>query len=858
MSHNNNVYSIFKSRRKGRKANTSKLGYSNLEDRQLLASDVFASGSITLDPTTSVLEILGTNDVSDRVFISTQTENEVRVQFNGDFCIFDRADVTSILFTGLGGDDVFNNGLSDIPATAFGGAGNDRLIGGSVGDRLIGNTGDDLLIGNQGEDKLFGNDGEDTIQGSQGDDVAFGGFGDDNIRGGTGNDTLSGDFGDDFISGDVGNDTITGGSGDDQLQGLLGNDILIGNAGNDTIVGGEGNDRLFGSNGIDTIFGQNGDDTINGNADGDFLSGGNGIDTIQGSLGNDSIRGDAGNDILIGSDGDDVIIGNNGDDFIVGGNGDDTIQGNDGNDTIGGQSGNDVINGDGGNDTIFGGDGDDNIFGGSQNDSLFGQAGSDRVLGESGIDRVVGNEGNDFLSGGFGNDFVAGNAGDDQLFGDAGIDVLRGGDGNDGLFGGTTQNSRLFGEGGSDRFLTTGNEQIIDMGLRDVEVVFRNGSSNWTNAEIAVIDTGLQRMQLRIGNNQLAIDPIVADPIVFLKEATIPSSAASLSLSTLEEIITPTLNLDTGDVVNTVSLERQYVFADWNENNIAANELRSLEVPRAISIAWASTDAIETVVPDNNQTFDRFTRLSLWQTARGGEFFRISEDGTEFYRRDAAFADETGRINSTQDWASAWQLFFTPVAAEDPDTPIEPEPTPDNPFEIFLDGPANFLTGESVTIFTGLQSGFPQLLTNFGFTLDNPGTVNIFTGDATNGIQDTNFDTELYVFSLNADGTFGTLIGNDDDSGDGLDSMFTPTLPAGDYVLVLGDFPLTQEEAALGIGTTGDGGPFQITFEGTDGVVQLPFGPLDADPIEQEPGIDAGVVAKLDVLDQLFTSLENF
>lgn len=36
-----------------------------------------------------------------------------------------------------------------------------------------------------------------------------------------------------------------------------------------------------------------------------------------------------------------------------------------------------------------------------------------------------------------------------------------------------------------------------------------------------------------------------------------------------------------------------------------------------------------------------------------------------FYREDAIFADETGRINPTQDWASSWQLAFTPGEAPD-------------------------------------------------------------------------------------------------------------------------------------------------------------------------------------------------
>ena len=858
MSYKNNVYSIFKSHRKGRQINTTKLGYSNLEDRKLLAGDVCATGSISLNSETLVLNIQGTDDVNDQVFISTQIENEVRVQFNGNFSIFARADVASIRFTGMGGDDIFNNGLSEISATAIGGEGNDRLIGGSSIDRLVGDAGNDLLVGRQGNDTLLGGVGEDNLQGSDGDDSLIGGADDDSIRGGLGNDILRGDAGNDFISGDAGNDFLIGGIGNDQILGSLGNDTAIGGAGDDTIDGGEGNDGLFGGNGTDKISGQAGNDRINGNADSDLITGGTGDDTIQGAAGDDTINGNTGNDTLFGSTGDDLLFGNNGDDYILGGDGEDTIQGGVGDDTIGGDAGNDNISGNAGEDLIFGGDGNDRITGGNQDDALFGQAGSDTILGGAGNDRVAGNDGNDYLSGDFGNDLVLGNAGIDRLFGGVGDDELRGGDGNDGLFGGTGQNNRLFGDGGADRFLSTGNEQIFDLGLRDVEVVFRDGSSNWTDAEITAIDNGLHRMQLVIGNNRLAIDPIVADPIVFLKEATIPTGSPSIALTTLEEIITPTVNLATNDVVNITSLERQYVFGDWNENDAAANALRSLEVPRAIAIAWASTDAIETVVPNSNQIFNRFMSLSQWRTTRNGDFFRVSEDGEFFYRRDASFADDTGRINPTQDWASAWELFFAPVVEEAPETPVDPV-TPDNPFDILLGEPATLITGDSVAISSVLQSGSQQPLNNFGFTLDQPGIVNIFTGDPTNGIQDTIFDAQAFVFALNDDGTLGFVAATDDDAGDGLDFIINVNLPAGNYVLVVGDFPLDQTEARSGIGDGGFGGPFQVTLEGTDGVVQLPFGPLDATPAPpQEPGIDAGLVAKLDVLDQLYSLLENF
>jgi len=155
MLYNNNVYSIFKSRRKNRNGKTTKLNYSNLEARKLLAGDLL-TGSISLDAETSVLTILGTDEVDDEVFISTPNATEVNVSFNGDFNVFQRSEVSLIRFSGLGGDDVFNNGQSNVPVIANGGDGDDNLIGGSAVDRLVGNDGDDLLVGNGSADVLLG------------------------------------------------------------------------------------------------------------------------------------------------------------------------------------------------------------------------------------------------------------------------------------------------------------------------------------------------------------------------------------------------------------------------------------------------------------------------------------------------------------------------------------------------------------------------------------------------------------------------------------------------------------------------------------------------------------------------------
>lgn len=661
---NSSIYTIFKTSPNRRLRQSAGRSYCSLEDRKLLAVGLPATASLTINPLTSVLRIQGSN-AADSVFVATPNANEVRVNFNDVQFIFDRADVSQVRFVGSGGDDTFGSALSEIPTVAIGGTGNDRLVGGSGADRLVGNDGDDVLVGGGSGDTLIGGAGVDLLQGSAGDDALVGGDGADTLIGGSGNDTLQGGLGDDFAAGGAGDDLLIGGLDNDTLLGQLGNDTLIGGAGDDELSGNEGDDGLFGGDGDDSIFGQDGFDRINGNDGFDFLFGGSGDDFIQGGQGNDQIDGNDGADRIFGQAGSDSILGNGGDDFLLGGEDGDEIIGGVGNDTIGGDAGEDIIEGGEGVDLIFGGDGNDLIFGGAENDFLFGQSGNDTIFGLGGNDRVVGNDGDDILDGGEDDDIIVGNIGNDRLFGRAGDDELRGGDGEDGLFGGIDGNDRLFGDSGSDRFLVVeGTEIFGSFDVRDASIEFRDGSSAWTDAEITAIDDGFDRLQARIGNNRLARDPVISDPIVFVKELTLPPSFA-LSQTRVVETTTLEIDPDTGQLVEVTASERQYLFADWDEAQTAENELRRLEVPRAISLAWASTEATAAVVPSASQTFNRFTQLSAWRTTPGGDFFVVSEDNQFFYREDAVFADETGRINPTQDWASAWQLSFTPFQNTD-------------------------------------------------------------------------------------------------------------------------------------------------------------------------------------------------
>jgi hypothetical protein len=74
---------------------------------------------------------------------------------------FDAAAVSSIRFLGRGDDDSFINNVP-IPATAYGGLGNDYLEGTSAVDTFYGDEGNDTLVGFGGKDSLDGGAGTDS------------------------------------------------------------------------------------------------------------------------------------------------------------------------------------------------------------------------------------------------------------------------------------------------------------------------------------------------------------------------------------------------------------------------------------------------------------------------------------------------------------------------------------------------------------------------------------------------------------------------------------------------------------------------------------------------------------------------
>jgi serralysin len=253
-------------------------------------------------------------------------------------CTTGKAPTRVRVLVGYGNDVVVNK--SDLPMTADGNLGSDRLYGGSRDDRLYGGSGQDWIWGLGGDDMLDGHTGADVLNGGDGIDVLYGWWGDDRMYGGNGNDSLSGVDGNDRLYGGSGKDTLSGAKGSDRLEGGAGDDNLSGEGAGDGIA----SDVMLGGAGVDSVDysertraitvdldGVTGDDgqpgerdtvgadveNLVGGAAGDRLTGNGAKNFINGLSGDDIVRGGAGDDFLYGDTGADQVFGDAGEDWII-------------------------------------------------------------------------------------------------------------------------------------------------------------------------------------------------------------------------------------------------------------------------------------------------------------------------------------------------------------------------------------------------------------------------------------------------------------------------------------------------------------------------------------------------------------
>jgi Ca2+-binding RTX toxin-like protein len=229
-----------------------------LESRRLL------SASVTYDPFTATLEIVGTPE-GDNIQVqlmgdSVNGDRREGPQPEGSFVtvVAEGVEVYANWFTeqnlrevsvaagdgedqvvlanydsaartviaGEGGNDTLQafNAMSAFGSYVFGGAGNDLITLGNgretiaAGHWAYGELGDDVIYGSRTSDMLYGDwdpaDPREWVL-AGGNDVIYAGSGDDCLYGGDGNDALFGEDGDDYINGGPGDDFLHGGAGND-------------------------------------------------------------------------------------------------------------------------------------------------------------------------------------------------------------------------------------------------------------------------------------------------------------------------------------------------------------------------------------------------------------------------------------------------------------------------------------------------------------------------------------------------------------------------------------------------------------------------------------------------------------------
>ena len=591
--------------------NSLALGYQTLESRQLLAT-------VTYNPSNALLIIDGTS-LNDNVTINELPLGFIEVSVvGGSTGQYDQTIIEEITFDGYFGDDVITNN-TDVPLRAYGHAGNDTITGGSSSDFVNGGPGMDVINTGDGGDEVYGHDDNDIIDTGSGDDFILGGFGDDQIIAGPGNDLVGGDWG---------NDTIYGGDGDDNLRGFSGDDII------------------YGGSGVDLMYSQYGDDVMYGGPGEDRVRGGPGMDTLHGGDDDDYIQGEQDDDIHYGDAGDDTIIGFTGDDFLDGGEGNDLLYGQQDNDEMHGGPGNDVLRGDVGDDLAYGGDGNDYSRLDSGNDTFYGEGGNDRVFGGDGSDQLFGGSGDDDLRGENGDDFLRGNDG---------VDQLQGGADNDNLFGGLVEDDTLTGNAGLDRFHVRSTDTVTDQSATDdARLVFVDDTSTWTEAELENLDLAFTQLFSRTNNNRLLQDSVPSGDLTFYKSADLGGSAGInyLTTTTYQEFIG-------GQWVTTVEYEREIHLLDWDETNQTSNEFYQDVLIHEVAHNW--DDEFELVAANSNLSgaIASFRALSGWTDTPQGAGYSVSNDGEWWYLDTAVFEDNYGRTNPFEDFAVAWEYYFS-------------------------------------------------------------------------------------------------------------------------------------------------------------------------------------------------------
>ncbi|MDF8334788.1 beta strand repeat-containing protein [Novosphingobium cyanobacteriorum] len=320
-----------------------------------------------------------------------------------------------------------------------------NATGNAAANEIYGNGASNIIDGKAGGDTMVGGGGNDTYYVDNAKDVIVEGA----IFGGSGFDTVHVGFSY-ILPEDVEKLVLEGtaqrGKGNAKDNVLVGNaaaNVLDGQQGTDTLTGGDGDDTYYvdlatdriveqADEGIDTVIAASVSYTLSANVENLQFAGVSGVTANGNALAN-KLTGTAGNDIIDGKAGVDTMVGGLGDDrYVVDDNSDRIIErAGEGFDTVSATvayvlganlenlqiAGRDAIDGTGNADANI-------ITGNSAANVIDGRAGDDQLFGGAGADILIGGDGNDILTGGLGRDTMRGGLGDDTYVVDVTGEVL--------------------------------------------------------------------------------------------------------------------------------------------------------------------------------------------------------------------------------------------------------------------------------------------------------------------------------------------------------------------------------------------------------------------------------------------------
>ncbi|MET1415578.1 cadherin domain-containing protein [Roseibium sp. HPY-6] len=767
--------------------------------------------------------------------------------------------VTATSTDGSVTQETFDIDVTDVAETFELAAGQTVFVDEGVAEpTIIGRDNAETITAHDDGSAIYSGGGADTLHGGAGDDHLIYGTGADTVTGGDGDDFIDDEVGtristeDNHLDGGAGNDTIYGGGGDDTLIGGDGNDILSGEEDDDTLQGDGGNDQLSGGTGDDTaIYSGNRDDyTIVENLDGSFTI----TDTRSGSPdGTDTVSDVetfrfADGDVLTGDLIPEAIGAVSDADASANAVSENAVSGDSVGVTANAQDGNvsDTVSysvddarfnvaADGtvtvADNAEFNYETESSVTitvtatssDGTSSQETFSIGVADVAetmqLADDGVTMTDTGVAETAIAGGTGDDTITAHDDGGAIDGGDGVDTVIGGAGDDTLDGGAgIDNDTLQGGEGSDTYLLRGDGRadiISDTGTAGVDrIVF----SADTGTEFELEDTFNAATQ---GVEEIDGSAVSGETLRAQRsDAQIDWDFTGVTLIGVDQIA----GRDRDDSI-TGSSGDDNILGGGGDDTLAGSEGDdTIDGGTGTDTVRYSGNRADYTVSENAGT------ITIVDTRSG------SPDGTDTLTNVETFefADGTFSVGDLVDLA-----------------PTDITLDANESLSVTQSGGGDaVVTGEIVSDGSGNLSVDHWSLSHDGGDL----IIDVLAG----GYESGSLDSQIYLYRDNGGGDFTLVAGNDDGSAgsDGstqsYDSYLSLTgLDAGDYIVVIGGWPLSGSEALSTAsdypGSGSNTGPYQITISGdasVSGLAQNPVGGGDwGDPGNNGVVVSDGAVA---------------